>query len=359
METLLRDLRIAARALRRSPGFAVIAILTLALGIGANTAVFSVVDAVLLRPLPYPEPEEIVQIRHVDGDGDSQLNMSFPNYFDLRERSRSFDEMAVYSAGTTTTSGQAGASRVEAAAVTASFFDVLGVRPALGRTFGRDEGVADVPVIVVGRGYWQTRLGGETSLRDAVVRIGDRAYQVIGVMPAGFSFPDETQVWVPSGATLANQNRTAHNFHMIGRLRESATLARAQDDLSAVARRLAAEYGDDTSMADALVVPLRDELVGSARPALLIISGAAAFLLLIVCANVVNLLLARLASRDRELSIRQALGAGRRRLAGQFLTEALLLALIGGALGVVLAIWGVPALLALEPGGLPRVDGVG
>ncbi|HEX7049889.1 MAG TPA: ABC transporter permease [Longimicrobiales bacterium] len=360
MDRLLHDFRYALRTLRRNPGFAAVAVLTLALGIGANTAIFSVVNGVLLRPLPYPEPDEVVQIRQVGEGGGSQLSVSYPNYVDLRDQSRSFEAMGAYGSSTASVTAGGEGIRVGAAWVTSGFFDVLGVEPALGRVFLPEElGVAGPAVAVVGYGYWQSRLGGDRDLSDDVVRIGDRAYAVIGVMPPGFSFPAGTELWLPSDASLANQTRTGHNFRVIGRLRDGVALEQARSDLTAVARRLKARYGDDTRMSDAAVVPLREELVGRARPMLLILLGAAGFLLLIACANVVNLLLARMAARQRELSIRLALGAGARRLAVQFLTEALVLCLAGGVLGMLLAVWGVPALLAFEPGGLPRLDEVG
>ncbi len=359
MDTLAQDLRYAVRTLLKRPGFAAVAMLTLALGIGANTAIFSVVHAVLLRPLPYPEPDELVQVRQVDEAGTPQLNVSYPNYADLRDASRSFEAMGAYGSYTATVSAGTEAVRVDAATVTAGFFEALGVAPARGRGFLPDElGETSAPVVVVGDGFWRTHLGGERDLSDAAVRIGDDTYRVIGVMPPGFNFPVGAELWLPSSATMATQNRTAHNFRVIGRRSDDVTTAQARADLSGIARRLAVEHGDETWMKDATVVPLHDVLVGSTRPALLVLIGAAGFLLLIACANVVNLLLARMAARQRELAIRLALGATHRRLAAQVVTETLVLGLAGGALGLLLAVWGVSALLALEPG-LPRLDGVG
>lgn len=360
METLLRDLRHAIRGMQKSAGFTTVAVLTLALGIGATTAIFSVVDGVLLRSLPYPEAHEVAQIRHVNESGGSQLNVSFPNYVDLRDRNDSFEVMGAYASWPATVSGNGEATRVGRAEVTAGFFEVLGVEPLLGRRFLPDEsGAAAADVAVVSHSYWRNRLGGDRDLSGEVLRLGDRAYQVVGVMPAGFSFPADVDVWLPSEATLANQNRSAHNFRVIGRLQDGVTLQQARANLSVIARRLKAQHGDDTWMADATAVELRQELVGSARPALLVLLGAAGFLLLIACANVVNLLLARMAARQRDLAVRVALGAGRGRLAVQFLTETLVLSLGGAALGVLLAFWGVPMLLALQEGYLPRADEVG
>lgn len=360
MDTMIANLRYTLRTLSRSPGFAAVAVLTLGLGIGANAAIFSVVNGVLLRPLPYPQPREVMQVKQVDEGGSSQISVSYPNYIDVRDQNRTFEAMGAYASGTASVTAEGDGLRVRAADVTAGFFDVVGVQPAFGRVFLPDElGVAGAAVVVVGHGYWQSRLGGDPDLSDDVVRIGDRTYQVIGVMPPAFSFPSGAELWLPSDASHANQTRTGHNFQVIGRLRDGVTLEQAGGDLSAIAQRLKEQYGDDTWMFDAAAIPLREQLVGSVRPALLILLGASGFLLLIGCANVVNLLLARMASRQREIAIRVSLGAGRGRLAMQFLTEALVLSAAGGVLGVLLAFWGVPALLAFEPGGLPRLGEVG
>ncbi|MFW6078532.1 MAG: ABC transporter permease, partial [Gemmatimonadota bacterium] len=360
MITSLRDIHHAARTLSRSPGFTAVAVLTLALGIGANTAIFSVVEGVLLRPLPYPDPDELVQVRHVHENGSSMLNFSFLNYADVREQSRSFDALTAWQDWNATVTDDGGATRVGVADVTAGFFDAMDVEPAIGRRFAPDEfGPSGAAIAVVGHEYWRGRLGGDPDLSNATVRMGGRAYRVVGVMPEGFDFPGGTGLWLPTEASAATQSRTGHNFQVVGRLADDVTLEQARGEVSAIARRLKATHGDDTNMSDALVVPLREELVGSARPALLVMLGAAAFLLLVACANIVNLLLARNAARQRELSVRLALGAGRTRLARRFLTESLLLALAGGALGVWVAVWGVPALLALEPGALPRLDFIG
>lgn len=359
MSNALQELRYALRTLRKNPAFTATALATLTLGIGANTAIFSVVNGVLLRPLPYPEPDEVVQVRSVFGNGSSGQNVSFPNYEDLREESRTFDAMAAYAADVSSVSGTGGAVRLTTAWVSAGFFEVLGVTPALGRTFLPEELGTGASAAVVSHAYWQSRLGADQDLSNQVVRMGDRVFDVVGVMPPGFAFPTDAELWLASQETSATQSRSAGNFQVIGRLRAGVTPEQGNADLSAVARDLKLRYGDDTPMYDAAVVPLREELVGHTRPALLILLGAAGFLLLIACANVVNLLLARMASRQRELSVRLALGASARRLVGHVLAEALVLSLAGGLLGILLASRGVPALLALEPGGLPRLDQVG
>jgi ABC-type antimicrobial peptide transport system permease subunit len=360
MDHLLQDLRYTSRTLRKSPGFAAVAVLMLALGIGANTAIFSVVDGLLLRPLPYPEPDALVQIRHVNQRGGSILNFAYPNFVDLREQNRSLDAVGAYASVRISVTGGSEPTRVEGAYVTEGFFESLGVTPELGRAFAPNEvGASAAGVAVVGHGYWQDNLGGVGDLSEAVVRVGEAVYRVVGVMPQGFAFPGETRLWLPSGASLETENRTAHNYHVVGRLSGEVSLEQAQEDLSAIARRLKATYGDDTAMSDVAAVPLREELVGPTRTPLLILLGAAGFLLLITCANVANLLLARMAARQREISIRLALGASRGRVATQLLTESLVLSLAGGGLAVALALWGVPAMLALEPGGLPRLGEVG
>lgn len=360
MPQIIRDLRFSLRSLLRTPGFSVVTVLTLAIGIGGTTAIFSVVNGVLLRPLPYPDPERIVQIRHVHEGGGSQISLSYPNFVDLHEQNRTLASMAAYASDVATVADAAEALRVGAAEVTHEFLDVLGVQPALGRGFTADEAAAASPAVaIVGYGYWRERLGGIQDLSSAVVRVGEESFRVVGVMPPGFSFPAGTTIWFPSDAASSVQGRTGHNFQVIGRLRDGATLEQAGGDLSSIARRLKEMYGNNTWMSDTRVIPLREQIVGSARPALMVLLGAAATLLLIGCANVINLLMARMASRRREIAVRLALGAGRRRLVEQFLAESLLLALAGGALGVLVASWGVPALLALEPGRLPRVDEVG
>lgn len=360
MERVLVDLRHAVRRLVRSRGFTAVAVLTLALGIGGTTAIFSVVHGVLLKPLPYPEPDELVQVRHVREDGGSQLNVSYPNFADLGAGTRSFEAMGAYASGPMTVSVAGRAVRLQGAEVTAGFFEALGVPAALGRWLLPDEtGAGAAAVAVVSHGYWQTRLGGNADLSRHAVQVNERRYQVVGVMPPGFSFPAGVDVWFPSEATLASQSRTAHNFNVIARLKDGVTVAQARSDLGVAARALKARYGDDTWMADATAIPLREELVGDVRPALLLLLGASGFLLFIACANVVNLLLARTAASRRDLAVRAALGAGHGRLSAHFLSEALVLCLAGGLLGALLAAWGVPALLALEQGRLPRVAEVG
>ncbi|HEX2188845.1 MAG TPA: ABC transporter permease [Longimicrobiaceae bacterium] len=359
METLLQDLRFALRTLARSPGFTAVTVLILALGIGAAAALFSVVDAVLLRPLPYPRPEQVVQLWQL-GDEGGQSNFSEANFRDVREQSRSFAALARFSGGVTSVAGGSEPVRAVATAVSGDFFRALGVRPAVGRGFlPEEQREGGAPAAIVSHGYWRRYLGGDTDLSGRTLRFDGRVHAVVGVMPLGFDFPRGTEVWAPSEMEESSPHRTAHNWQVVGRLRDGVSPERAGADVSAVARRLKQEHGDDTWMSDAEVVPLHEQLVGDVRPALLVLLGAAGLLLLIACANVVNLLLARAASRRREIAVRMAIGAGRGRLVQQFLAESLVLALAGGALGTLLASWGVSLLLALEPGNLPRVEEVG
>ncbi len=356
MDTVLADLRYSLRTLRRSPGFTTVAVLTLALGIGANTAIFSVVNGVLLRPLPYPKPDALMQVETVFQNG-AASNVSYPNFEDLREQNRSFADLAAYANWTAPAAAAGEGFRVALAKVSASFFPVLTVPPVAGRVFSADDERAGQRVAVVSYGYWQSRLGGSASFAGQTVHVGDEAYAVIGVMPRGYDFPLGTELWLPREPRT--EYRTAENWHVVGRLRDGVARDRAQQDLSAIARRLKRQYGDRTSMMDVAVGPVLEQLVGRVRPALVILLGAAAVLLLVACVNVVNLMLARALTRDRELAVRLALGARPVRLAGRFLAESLVLSLAGAGLGVLLAVAGVPLLLAFEPGRLPRAGEVG
>lgn len=356
MDNFFRDLRYARRSLFKSPGFTAITVLTLALGVGATTAVFSVVNGVLLRPLPYPDPDGIVQVWQINDQG-NEIWFSGPNLEDVRERSRSFAALAHYQSVTASVAGGAEPVRASAANVSRDFLAVLGVQPLVGRGFVPEEQQeAGSPAVLVSHDYWETQLGGTTDLAGRTLTFSNRTYAVVGVMPPEFDFPAGTQLWTPAELAPRPGTRTAHNWRVVGRLADGVGAEQASREVSSIARQLKAEYGEDTWMEDGVVVPLHEELVGNVRPALLILLGAAGFLLLISCANAANLLLARAASRQKELAVRLALGASRTRVVQQIVTESLLLSLAGGVLGALLAFWGVRMLVAFEPRGLPRLD---
>jgi predicted permease len=353
---VLNELRLALRGMSKSPGFAGVAILTLALGIGASTAIFSVVNGVLLRSLPYPNPDGLTQVETVNQYGRT-VRVSYPDFEDLREQNQSFAELAAYANWPTSAAAAGQGFRVTRAIVSPGFFSVIGVSPTVGRVLSADEAQAGRQVAVVSYGFWQSRLAGTEDFAEQSVRVGDQTYSVVGVMPRGYEFPAGTELWVPREPVT--EGRTAHNWSVVGRVRDGVSHARAQQDLSAIARRLKEQHGDDTNMTDAAVRPLLEQLVGNIRPALLVLLGAAGVLLLVACVNVANLLLARALSRDRESAVRLALGARPVRLARSFLAESLVLSLSGAALGVAVALAGVPALLALAPARLARVENVG
>lgn len=356
MDHLLGQLRYALRKLGRAPGFTAVVVLTLGLGIGASTTLFSVVRGVLLRPLPYPEPDRIVRVFEVGEGGRRPSQMSDPNFLDLSEQNRSFEALAQFQTGLASVAGGSEPARITVAQVSRGFFRVMGVQPYLGRTFdAAEQREAVAPVALVSYGYWQRYLEGDPDLSAHTLTYGDAVVSLIGVMPRGFEFPRGADLWIPREIEPMTPSRTALNKKVIGRLAAGVSLERARQDVSGIARRLEALFGDDTWMVDAELVPLHEELVGPTRPPLLLLLGASGLLLVIACANVVNLLLARAASRQREMAVRIALGAGRLRLIHQTLIDSLLLSLSGGALGVVVARWGVDLLVGLEAGKLPRL----
>ncbi len=355
METLARDLRYVARSLARSPGFFVVTVLTLGLGIAATTAIFSVVNGVLLRPLPYPQPDRIVQLFQVDKDG-KRMSVSEPNFRDWKGETRSFSAMALASVATTVTvNGLSEPARASATMVTRDFFTVFGLKPLLGRTFVDDElRPGGTPAVVVSHAFWRRYLGANPNAVGRVLSIESKLFTVVGVMPPEMNYPADNELWAPHELDEPNNSRTSHGWRVLARLSDRVALPQARRDLSTVSRRLKQQYGDQTWMVDAELVPLHEQMVGKVRTTLLVLFGASAFLLLIACANVVNLLVARMTIRRGEIGLRLALGASRMRLARQLLTEAGVLAVSGGVLGVALAASGVRLLLATQPGNLPR-----
>ena len=355
MDTLRHDLRYALRMMRKSPGFTAVALLTLGLGIGACTAIFSVVYGVLLAPLPYPDPEQIMQVWQVGPKG-GRMSTSDPNFEEWREQNRSFQALAQYAWGATTITGGSEPVRASGARVSRGFFAALGVQPVIGRAF-LDEELSEgaAPAVVVSHGFWQRFLGDDPDLSKHKLTIFDQVHSVTGVMPQGFSFPPGADLWTPREQFRRLPSRTAHNWQVIGRLKDGIPLAQAQQEMSAIGKRQMETYGDDIYISDIHLVSLHEHLTLRVQTPLYVLLAAVGFLLLVACANVTNLLLAQAATRQRELAVRAAMGAGRGRLVRQFLAEALILALAGGALGLLVAVWGVDALVALDPGNLPRV----
>jgi putative ABC transport system permease protein len=362
MQTLWQDLRYGARMLLKKPGFTLIAVMTLSLGIGACTAIFSIVDAVLLRSLPYPESERVVQLREVNEKG-RRVAFTDPNFRDVRERNRTLEAIAEYSGWMQTVTGGSEPLRVRVLTATNGFFRVLGVAPLAGRAFlPEDAEDGGKHVAVISYGFWQRAFGGRADLNGLKLRTGDLIFDVVGVMPPGFSYPQNFDVWIPREIFPPETSRSAHNWNVIARLKGDVTLAQARADLSAIARQIKQDYGKDTIAADAVdiaVIPLQEFLVGDAKNVLLIVLAAVGFLLMVACANVANLMLAQATARQKELAVRAALGATRVKLATQFVTENVLLALVAGAIGVVFALWGVDLLISLNPGSLPRADEIG
>ena len=358
LDSLLQDFRFAARLLIKAPSFSLSAILTLALGIGATTAIFSVIYGVLLRPLPYPSPDQIVRLWEQNERG-GQMNFADPNFEDVRSQARNLTSVAEYSSEPETVSGAIEPARLNAASVSKDFFDVLGVHPLLGRSFAADEqkfGAA--PVALVSHSFWRQYLNGTRDLGSVRLKIGDSIVTIIGVMPPDFNFPDNSVAWMPREISERFPSRSAHNWHVIARLRDGSRVPDTRSELNTIASRLKQQYGDDTMMTAVAIEPLRSALTGNVRPTLLLLLGASGVLLLIACANVVNLALTQAARRERELCTRTVLGAHTVRLVRQFLTESFLLSLLGGSLGVLLANWGVNALLAFAPPDIPRLESV-
>jgi predicted permease len=360
MNKFWQDFRYAARVLGRNPGVTAIMVFTLTLAIGATTAIFSVVYGVLLRPLPYPGADRITAISELNSQG-RLSRLADPNFDDFRDQSHSFQSIAKYTAETISVSGGSTPTRTPVAAVTSQLLAVLGVEPIIGRDFtASDNQKGAAPVALVSYSYWRQYLGSAQDLSQSHLKINDAVYSVIGVLPSGFRFPDDAEVWLAADIGGENLSRTSHNYSAVGRLKDGVSVDQARQDISAIAQRIyqASSEKNDYLLRDARVVPLQDSITGEVRSPLLILLGAVGFLLLVACANVANLLLAQASVRERELSIRSALGAARGRLVRQFLTEAFLLSLIGGALGVLTALWGVAGLLAVAPKTLPRLDTV-
>ncbi|MBV8457070.1 MAG: ABC transporter permease, partial [Acetobacteraceae bacterium] len=354
MSTFLQDLRYGFRTLLKSPGFTVLAVATLTLGMGMAAAIFSVVYGVLLRPLHYEQPDRIVDLHEVNERG-HEMHFADPNFADVRSQAQTLQSAAEYAGSLESVSGGGEPVRTTVAAVSADFFPVLRVSPLWGRGFRpEDHRFGADPVALVGYGYWKQFLGGATDVSSIKLKIDDRIFSVAGVLPAQFSFPAGAEIWVPRELYEWLPSRTAHNWNVVARLRDGASLEQSRAELQAIATRLKQQYGADTKMAGVSITPLRDSMTGNVRPALWVLLGAVGLLLLIACANVANLLLVQSAARQHEISVRFALGATRVRVVRQLVAEALLLVLGGGCLGLVAAFWALRVLLALSPETLPR-----
>ena len=358
LEQLFQDIRFSLRVMLKNPGFTLVASLTLALGIGANTAIFSVIDTVLLKPLPYPDPERLVKLYQRIESGETE-SISPADFLDIRSQARSFERIAAFRELSFNLTGQERPERVRGAVVTPDFFAILGIPARLGRSLMAER---DKPggarTVVISHTLWQRQYGGDREILGKSIGIDGEPRTVVGVMPEGFRFPD-SELWVPSRYAAPEQplapkrdnstSRDSHYFDVIGRLNRGVSLTRARAETDTIFRVLKKQYGDDEEGVGAAIVTLHEDLVGETRQALLILTGAVAMLLLIACANVANILLARGASRQREIALRGALGAGRNRLIRQILTESLLLAGAGGGLGIALAYWALAPLRALIP----------
>ncbi len=356
---LMQDLRYGFRILKKSPIYTFISVLTLALGIGASTAIFSVVYGVLLRPLPYDHPEQIVRMWELDGRA-RRMRFADPNLEDVRAQARSLQAIAAMRSIEAAVTVNNSPARVKVASVSADFFSVMGVRPVVGRLFAPEEQqFGGAPTALVSYAYWQTHLNQTQDLTSQKFTVAKDPVTIVGVLPAGFHFPDDSDVWMPRELEVRLPSRTAHNWQAVARLRDGVSLEQARAEVANVASGIKQQNGlDEKNMSGAAVVPLKEALTTDVKPALLILLGVAGLLLLVACANVMNLWLAQASARSNELAVRVSLGASRWRLVRQFLSESLLVCLVGGALGVLAAYFGVRALIALAPSDIPRLDEV-
>ncbi len=349
MESFWMDLRYGLRTLRKNPRFATVAILTLALGIGANTAIFSAVNAVLLRPLPFKQPDRLVQLWETETEV-PQAPFAAPDFVDWRAQNQAFDDMTLYTwPNSLNMSGTSEPEHVYGILAQANFFSVLGSTPLMGRTFvsGEDQ-AGHNHVAVLSYGLWQRRFGGTRDVLGKDIELGGEKYQIVGVMPEDFRIGLRADLWIPIDMDPKKlQGRGEHSYPAIGRLKSGVTVQQAKANLNAVAKRLEEQYPDSNRKVGADVVEMREQLTGNVRPALLVLLGAVALVLLIACVNVANLLLARASSRQREIALRSALGAGRSRIIRQLLTESVLLSFLAAIPGILIAYWGVALLKAL------------
>jgi putative ABC transport system permease protein len=361
---MMSELRYAIRTLIKSPGFTAIAVLTIGLGIGANTAIFSVVNTVLLRPLPYPHPERLMLVWvHNPRQGFDKDVTSYPTFDDWRNQSRSFERIAAYFGASVSLTGAGDPAQLRGARVTPSFFSTLNVQPAWGRWFTEQDAAAGHErVVILDHSLWQARFGSDPAIVGRTIQLSGQPYEVVGVMPAGFRYPDDSTLWLPLAPVEPYkeimESRGSYWLTVIGRLRADSTQAAAQTEMDLIARQLEAQHPDTNGGQGVRLTPLHDEIVGDLRRVLLVLFGAVGCVLLIACANVANLLLTRATGRQKELAIRAALGARRARLVRQLLMESFVLALAGAGGGLLLATWGVAALRQIAPTNIPRLASV-
>ncbi|MCA1659405.1 MAG: ABC transporter permease [Verrucomicrobiaceae bacterium] len=374
---MLNDIRYGLRQLWKHPAFTIVAVLTLALGIGANTAIFSVVNAVLLKPLPFPAPDELIAVGVIDtrqkGTQTELGSLSYPDFFDYRDQNRTLQHIAVYRPRSFALTGEEGASSVPGIKSSAEYFDVIGIKPQIGRTFTRaDEQGGGGPggfKVIISHDYWQKNFGGDASVLGRTLMMDRRPHTIIGVLPAGFKFPlqtDPLDLYITfaedaanaDGSTPQTAQRGNHSLESIARLKPGVSIAQAQADLENIAAAMEKQYPDTNTYFGVGTKPLREDMVGDVKTALYILFGAVVCVLLIANANVANLLLARASARGKEIALRAAMGASRMRIIRQLLTESLLLSGLGGLLGLFLAQWGTEALIETVPQNIPRISNI-
>jgi putative ABC transport system permease protein len=356
METLLKDIRYGVRNLLKHPTFAATALITLAIGIGANSTIFSFVNGILLRPLPYPQSERLVVINETAfKQGVSAMSISFPNFLDWRAQNRVFEDISAFGDGSSfSLTGAGEPERLRGASVSQGTFELLRVAPVLGRTFtGEEDHPKQDAVVILGNGLWQRRFGSDPQVIGKTVILNSRQRTVVGVMPAGFKFPENAELWVPLGLDTTMFTRTDHGLGCIARLKDSVRLAQARAEMDVIARRIEEQNPVTNEGLGVTISSLHTVLAGDYRKALLILLGVVGFVLLVACANVANLMLARTSARQKEFAVRAALGASRWRIIRQTLTESVLISVLGAGVGLLLAVWGVKLMLALIPVKLP------